>query len=130
MKDNLGISDKISFAVTKEKEIIRDGRVAILYSPSHGAGWFTWHGVPELLRDPEVVHLVECREKVAEEDKAYYNEQIMKYCDVTYGTDGKYYGGADQLAIEWIELGDKFRITEYDGAETIEYLTSTLWLEA
>jgi len=130
MKDNLGITDQISFAVTKEKEIIRDGRVAILYSPSHGAGWFTWHGVPELLRDPEVVHLVECREKVPDEDKAYFNEQIEKYCEVTYGSDGKYYGGADQLAIEWIELGDKFRITEYDGAESIEYLTSTLWLEA
>jgi len=129
MKDNLGISDKISFAVTKEKEIIRDGKVAILYAPNHGAGWFTWHGVTELLRDPEVVHLVECRERGLPEEKAYFNSQIIKYCDVTYGNK-HYYGGADQLAVEWIELGDKFRITEYDGCESIEYLTSTLWMEA
>lgn len=127
MKDNLGISDKISFTVTKEKEIIRDGKVAILYAPGYGAGWFTWHNVPELLRDPEVVHLVECREKVFKEEKTYFTDKIVKYCQSTYGDH--YYGGADQLTIEWIELGDKFRITEYDGAETIEYLTSTLWME-
>jgi hypothetical protein len=127
MKDNLGISDKISFTVTKEKEIIRDGKVAILYSPGFGAGWFTWHNVPELLRDPEVVHLVECRDKVLEDEKSYFTDKIVKYCETTYGNH--YYAGAEDLTIEWIELGDKFRITEYDGAETIEYLTSTLWME-
>lgn len=127
MKDHLGFNDQISFAVTKEKEIIRDGKVAVLYSPHHGAGWFTWHRVPELLRDPEVVHLVECRDKVSEEEKTYYNEQIMKYCESTYGSH--YYLGTEDLVIEWVELGDKFRITEYDGAESIEYLTKTLWME-
>ena len=127
MKDSLGISDKISFTVTKEKEIIRDGKVAILYAPGFGAGWFTWHNVPELLRDPEVVHLVECRSKVLKEEKTYFTDKIVKYCETTYGSH--YYGGAEDLTIEWIELGDKFRINEYDGAETIEYLTSTLWME-
>lgn len=130
MKDYLGITDQISFAVKKEKEIIRDGKVAILYSPRHGAGWYSWHGVPELLRDPEVVHLVECRSKAPEEERLYYTEKIIDYCKVTYGDDHKYYGGADDLEIEWIELGDKFRITEYDGAETIEYLTTSIWMEA
>ncbi len=127
MRDNLGIEDKISFTVTKEKEIIRDGKVAVLYAPSHGAGWFTWHNVSELLRDPEVVHLVECREKGAEEEKTYFTDKIVNYCESTYGSHC--YFGAEDLTIEWIELGDKFRITEYDGAETIEYLTQTVWME-
>lgn len=129
MKDHLGITDQISFAVKKEKEIIRDGKVAILFSPGFGAGWYTWHGVDALLRDPEVVHLVECRSRAPEEERQYYTEKIVEYCENTYGTD-YYYGGADDLDIEWIELGDKFRITEYDGSEGIEYLTESRWMEA
>lgn len=129
MKDRLGITDEISFTVKKETEIVRDGRVAILYSPGFGAGWFTWHRVEELLRDPEVVHLVECRQKAPPEEAAYYTEKIEEYCTNTYGKN-HYYGGADDLAIEWIELGDKFRINEYDGSESIEYLTNSVWMQA
>lgn len=128
MKDKLSVVDSISFSVKKEKEIIREGKVAILYSPGFGSGWYTWHGVYELLRDPEVVHLVELRSKVPEDEKTYYTEKIMDYCKATYGD--KSYLGAEDLSIEWIDLGDKFRITEYDGSETIEYLTNTRWLEA
>lgn len=129
MRDQLGVTDTISFTVKKEKEIIRDGRVAILFSPGFGAGWYTWHNIPELLRDPEVVHLVECRSNVNLDQQAYYNDKIIEYCNKTYGEE-HYYGGVSELAIEWIELGDKFRINEYDGAETIEYLTETVWMEA
>lgn len=129
MQETLTVTDNISFQIKKEKEIIRDGKVAILYSPRFGAGWYTWHRVYELLRDPEVVHLVECRDRAPEDERPYYTEKIMTYCDNTYGTD-HFYGGADGLCIEWIELGDKFRINEYDGSETVEYLTTTVWLEA
>lgn len=128
MKDKLSVTDSISFSVKKEKEIIRDGRVAILYSPGFGSGWYTWHGVYELLRDPEVVHLVEVRSKAPEDEQTYYTEKILDYCKATYGD--RSYLGAEDLMIEWIDLGDKFRITEYDGSETIEYLTNTRWLEA
>jgi hypothetical protein len=129
MKDYLGITDQISFQVKKEKEIIRDGKVGILFSPGFGVGWYTWHGVDALLRDPEVIHLVECRFKAPEEERDYYTEKIIEYCEIIYGTD-YYYGGAGDLEIEWIELGDKFRITEYDGSEGIEYLTELRWMEA
>jgi len=100
--------------------------VAILYSPP---GWFTYHGVYELLRDPEVVHLVRTRAQAPEDQSSYYTEKIIEYCNTTYG-DENYYGGADKLDIEWIELGDKFRFSRHDGIESIEYLTQTTWLEA
>lgn len=129
MIDRVGTTDTLSFKVIKETRIVRDDKVAILYSPGYGAGWFTWHHVEALLRDPEVVHLVECREKAEPDNAQYYNEKIIQYCNETYGKDN-FYGGADQLQIEWVELGDKFRIQEYEGAETIEYLTKTLWMEA
>jgi len=130
MKDSLGVTDQISFTVKKEKEIIRDGKVAILYSPGFGAGWYTWHHVADLLRDPEVVHLVECRDKAPVEDHQYYTEKIIEHCNKTYGENAGYFGGADDLTIAWVELGDKFRITKYDGSESIEFLTSTIWMEA
>ena len=41
------------------EKVIRDGQVAVLYSPGYGAGWFTWHGVEELLFDPKVVDMLE-----------------------------------------------------------------------
>jgi len=40
-------------------KVIVDGKVAVLYSPGYGAGWFSWHNVEELIYDPEVVKLVE-----------------------------------------------------------------------
>ena len=129
MKDHLGVSDQVTFTVTKEKEIVRNGKVAILFSPGFGAGWYTWHREEALLRDPEVVHLVECRQKANPEEFQYYNDKILEYCNQTYGTDN-YYGGVEDLKIEWIELGDKFRITEFDGHESIEYLTQSIWMEA
>jgi hypothetical protein len=82
-----------------------------------------------LLRDPEVVHLVECRRKASPEESTYYTDKILEYCNQTYGDDS-YFGGADDLDIAWVEVGDKFRINEYDGSESIEFLTSTIWMEA
>ena len=40
---------------------IRDGEVAVLYSPGYGAGWSTWAEGSEreqLLYDPDIVQLV------------------------------------------------------------------------
>ena len=42
------------------KKIIRDGKVAVLYSPGFGAGWSTWNQeLPELVFNPVIVDLVE-----------------------------------------------------------------------
>ena len=40
------------------EKVIRDGKVAVLYSPGYGAGWFSWHGIEELLYDPVVVGMI------------------------------------------------------------------------
>ena len=41
------------------KKEVRDGKVAVLVSPSFGAGWYTWHGIEELIFHPKIVELVE-----------------------------------------------------------------------
>jgi len=41
-------------------KLVRDGKVAVLYSPDYGSGWYTWNpNNPELLFDPAIVQLVE-----------------------------------------------------------------------
>ena len=97
------------------KKVIRDGKVAVLYSPGFGAGWYSWHSQEELLYDPNIVHWLESnnREKIT----AYLE---LKYPDV-------YLGGLDDLEIRWIPKGTAFRIHEYDGNESIEVKEEMDW---
>jgi len=99
---------------------IKDGMVAVLYSPGFGAGWYSWHGNEELLFDPKIIAMVE--EKTSA-------ETIELYCKEVYG-DKVYCGGADDLEVKWIPLGTPFRIHEYDGAETIEIRHEINWMIA
>ncbi len=99
------------------KKKIKDGMVAVLYSPDFGAGWYSWHNIEELLYDPKVVDMV------LEKTSA---ETIELYCNEVYG-DKAYYGGSDQLTVTWIPVGTSFRIHEYDGSETIEIREEIDW---
>jgi hypothetical protein len=99
-------------------KVIRDGKVAVLYSPGYGAGWFSWHHIEALVYDPRVVHYVETGEK----------ELILSYVDEVY--PDVYCGGVEDLTIEWINEGTLFRINEYDGSESIEIKDNVDWLVA
>lgn len=99
---------------------IKDGRLCVLYSPGYGAGWYTWHGVEELVFDPVLVDMV-----LDDADP----EDIIDYCKETYGTDN-YYGGAEDLTVAFVDTGDKFRIEEYDGAESVMCMNDYQWFEA
>lgn len=112
-------------------KVIRDGKVAVLYSPGFGAGWSTWslgHN-NELLFDPSVVTLVEDRdnEKITNEQLV---ELVESYCEKHYGPNEVYCGGVDDLVIEWIPVGTQFKINEYDGSESIEYKENDYWVTA
>ena len=100
------------------ERVVRDNKVAVLYSPGHGAGWYSWHNIPELLFDSSVVQWLEAREL----------DKIKNYITLKY--PGKYFGSLDTLAIRWIPVGTEFIIDEYDGSETIRYKESIPWLTA
>lgn len=41
------------------EKVIRDGKVAVLYSKDFGAGWSTWNdGLEELVFHPKIVEMV------------------------------------------------------------------------
>ena len=101
------------------KKLIRNGQVAVLYSPGFGAGWSTWNQeVPEILFDPVIVDFVE---------KDQWDE-LTTYVTLKY--PGLYDGGMRDLEIIWLDQGTEFRINEYDGAESVEVKEEMLWLTA
>jgi hypothetical protein len=96
-----------------------DGKVAVLYSPGFGAGWYTWnYEHPEILFDPAIVKLVE---KEKWDELATYVE--LKYPEI-------YTGGMRDLTVEWIPEGALFKVNEYDGNESIELKEGDHWMVA
>jgi len=88
-------------------KVIKDGKVAVLYSPGFGAGWQTWNEGFNCLFTPDVIKWVLGKKKGSFPD--FKN---------LYG-DGFYAGGADDLEVAWIPVGTQFRVEEYDGSESI-----------
>lgn len=112
-------------------KVIRDGKVAVLYSPGYGAGWSTWSlsHTDKLIFDKNVVALVEDRDlgKITNEQLV---DLVESYCEKQYGPNEVYCGGVDDLVIEWIPVGTQFKINEYDGSESIEYKENDYWVTA
>jgi len=101
------------------EKYVKAGRVAVLYSPDFGAGWYTWNKEnPDMIFDPTMVHYV-LEEKFAEA-KAY---AILKWPEAYIGT-------VEDLRVEWVLEGAEFRITEYDGNESVEFKDSAGWITA
>ena len=100
-------------------KLVRDGRVAVLISPGHGAGWSTWNSESEeILFDPAIVEFVEHNKWKELEVYA-----TLRYPDI-------YLGGMRDLQIEWLPEGTEFVIEEYDGAETLRYRDEVVWHRA
>ena len=101
------------------QKLNEDGKVAVLYSPGFGAGWYTWNRAnPEILFDPGIVKLVE--KKKFDELETYVT---LKYPDI-------YTGGIRDLEVMWISEGALFKVNEYDGSESIELKENEDWIIA
>ena len=95
------------------EKVIRNGKVAVLYSPGFGAGWHSWNERKELLFHPKLVEMVENNKQ------SKITEQWIKE---NLGIDNAYCGGAADLQIKWLDEGTAFIINEYDGSESIQTL--------
>jgi putative SOS response-associated peptidase YedK len=107
------------------KKVIRDGHVAVIYSPGFGAGWYTWNqlldNAEQLIYDPMIVQILE-------EQSDNWLDQLVEY--VTEEYPDAYAGGLDDLCFDWLPVGTRFRITEYDGSESIETEKNIPWMTA
>ena len=96
------------------EKVIRNGKVAVLYSPGFGAGWYSWNEKKELLFHPKLVEMVENNKQ---------KEITEEFCKDLLKTDDYICVlGARNLQIEWLDEGTAFIINEYDGSESIETL--------
>jgi hypothetical protein len=101
------------------EKVVRDGKVAVLYSPDYGAGWYTWNKeYPEMLFDPTVVMFVEDGDL----------DKVEAYATLKWPE--AYIGGLRDLKVEWIPEGTAFKINEYDGNESIEIRDGNQWIVA
>jgi len=98
------------------EKYIKDGQVAVAYSPGFGAGWSTWESNNDL-KDTMVFHpdiikmILDGRQSQIDED------WLVEHFGSEY--ERVYTGGAYKLKIEWIKVGTPFRIDEYDGSEHV-----------
>ena len=100
-------------------KVIRDGKVAVLYSPGYGAGWYTWGDLPDdALFDPDMVEAV-----LAEDYARAEAISKRKWPDA-------YTGGIKQMEVEWVPIGTAFRLTEYDGYERVEFYDPSNFITA
>ena len=100
------------------EKVIKDGKVGVLVSPSYGGGFSTWGYPLEAVFDPELIRMVEIEDY----------EGAVKYCESKWPNE--YSGGVSDLVVVWVNEGSKFRITEYDGYEDIEFEDGIDWITA
>lgn len=107
-------------------KVVRDGKVAVLYSPGLGPGWYTCNRAHiQALFDPTIVEMVEKRDAVlAENCLGLWTEkddivcEIEQYAEQTY--DDFFSAGANSLEIAWIPEGTEFVVVDDDGDESIK----------
>lgn len=100
-------------------KVIRDGKVAVLYSPGYGAGWYSWEPRESKLYNPKLVEAIK---------NGAPKEVLLDIANKQYPDD--YNNGAKDLQIQWIPLGTQFKIDEYDGYESIVYNYDVNWIVA
>jgi hypothetical protein len=103
-------------------KVVRNGQVAVIYSPGFGAGWSSWNtDHPNILFDPPVVTWIEGGKKVEEEP------HLKAYLEETY-PEG--YFSLHALEIEWLPQGTAFRIHASAGSEQIVLASQERWNSA
>ena len=90
------------------------GQVAVAVSYDYGAGWSTWVDVSPM--DKEFNELILAKE-------------IKKAIQLAE-SKGFYAGGLGNCELEWLDEGTAFRITEYDGLESLEIIGEIDYLTA
>lgn len=107
---------------------------AVLVSPGWGAGWSTWdneYGV-KLATDKRIVqYIIDCQKDKRKWDASWKCSNLSngecvgekgftKFLgDIGYKADSIYLGGVRNIEVKKVNVHDKWRISEYDGWESL-----------
>lgn len=93
------------------------GQVAVAVSYDYGAGWSTWNTEnKELCLDKTFNELILAKKFKQAEALA----EELGYCGL----------GIEDCKIEWLDVGTKFYISEYDGFEELITVNDSIFIEA
>jgi hypothetical protein len=95
-------------------KLIKDGMVAVLYSPGFGAGWTTWSGSVSGTSNAEAMMF---DRDLAEATLAGDFDKMFAIAKAKWPDE--YLGGLDDLTVKWVPVGAQFYIDEYDGSESV-----------
>lgn len=108
--------------------------VGVVIAPGFGAGWSTWNFIINpcdgdfikfLIDNGNIFEGIDETEEYEVWTIKIDTRKVENYWKNERKYNNIYCGGTDDLEIHWIEKGDWIRITEYDGAEKIEFLNPT-----
>jgi hypothetical protein len=94
-----------------EKLYNEKGQVAVAISYGYGAGWSTWEDISPL--DKEFNELI-------------LNKDWKKAKELAESRN-LYDGGLEDCRIEWIDVSTQFKISQYNGSESLELRDSVDW---
>ena len=95
-----------------------EGKVGVIYSIGHGAGWSTW-GSREQALDQELAN-------------ALYNSAEYEVLEeiATRNWPDACILGLEDCVVEWVDPGTAFTIEEYDGSESLVLESDDYWMIA
>jgi hypothetical protein len=89
---------------------IENNCVAILHSSGGNVGWYTEHGIYNLIFDRDIVEMIM---------RPFNPDIVLDYCQRKYGLDSNY-KGIPYLRIEWVPVGSMIYLQLDDnGNETV-----------
>jgi hypothetical protein len=97
------------------EKIVRDGKVAVAVSGGYGAGWSTWNDI-----NPMDARL----------NQLFLDGKVDEVVRICYEENLGYAGGAENVEIEWVPVGTRFVIEEYDGSESLMTIDDFGWMNA
>ena len=104
------------------EKLVREGKVAVVYSPGYGAGWSSWNA--------KIAESLMFDKKIA---IAVLDGDYKKVKQIALDIDPNAYlseAAIEDLRVAWLEIGEKFFIKEYDGWETIVLMKNFKTFEA
>lgn len=93
-------------------------KIGVIVSLGYGAGWSTW-GDRKSAIDQELAKAI---------DDGVEFSVISAIAEKNWPS--QYQGGLDQCVVEWLDVGTVFKISEYDGSESIEFNYGSDWMVA
>lgn len=106
-------------------------KYAVLISYGYGIGWSTDNGDIRLAYDSRIIewYLSLSNEQL---ENMYYPSEITQtrnfLTSLGYNIDHWNFLGLKPGMIRWVDVGKVWRLHEYDGAESIEYLNEDDWV--